>query len=707
MKTKNNCVKINVWFLIIIVFLFGLISFRILYIAISPKVHGKDLKQMAIDKKRASRKIKANRGTIYDSLGEVLAQDVSSYTLIAYLSEDRTKDINKPRHVVDKVKTAQQLSEILNLSEDYILKRLNLEKRYQVEFGPGGKGLTELKKQKIEALNLPGLDFIQTTKRDYPYGDFASYILGYARTNEQDEMNGEMGLEIKYNDMLKGKDGKISYEKDAYGYPIANTPQFIDPAIEGFDIHLTIDSNIQMYLENAALEINKSNPDWSIITIADAKTGAIVGSATNPSFNPNLLKINNYNNPLTSFEYEPGSTMKIFSFMAAMENGFYDEEEEYKSGSIRVDNYNIRDWNRNGWGEITFDKGFTYSSNIAAVKLAQRVGKKDLEEFYKRLGFSKKTEIELPGEYGGKLSIVADSELASVAYGQGLSSTPIQNIKAMTSITNNGSILKPYIISKILDPNTNEIIYEGKKTELDKVATKETVNKLIALMDETVNGTDSIRTGAVYKTEATSLIGKTGTSQYIKNGRYVSGTNKNIRSFLGAFPKEDPEYIIYASVKDYNNTTKNFAAIIKSVVESIAKYKNLDVRKPDTDINKIVELKNFINKDVNKVKEELENLDLTPIIIGTGDTIINQFPNHKTKVISNSKVFLITNNTEYIMPDIIGWSSSEVENLVKLFDISYDISGFGNVISSSINIGEIIDEESYLEIILDERRKEN
>ncbi len=703
MKRKNNCVKINGWFIIIIVFLFVVISVRILYIAVSPTVHGVDLKQMAINKKAASKKIKANRGTIYDSLGEVLAQDVSSYTLIAYLSESRTSDITRPRHVIDKVGTARKLSEVLDISEEYLLERLSLEGLYQVEFGSSAKGLTELKKQEIEALELPGIDFIPTTKRDYPYGDFASYIIGYARTNENDEMNGEMGIEIKYNDKLKGKDGTVYYEKDAYGYPIANTPQEIHPATEGFDIHLTIDSNIQMYLENAILEINKSNPDWATFTILDAKTGAVVGSSSSPSFNPNVLKITNYNNPLTSFEYEPGSTMKIFSYMAAMEEGYYDEEETYKSGSILVDKYSISDWNRLGWGDITYDTGFTYSSNVAAVKLAQRVGKDRLTEFYKDLGFASKTGIELPGEYSGKLSLVADSELASASYGQGLTTTPIQNLKAMTALTNNGTVLKPYIISKIVDPNTNEVVYEGKREELKKVAKKETIEKLIELMDETVNGEDSRRTGAAYQTDATTLIGKTGTSNYIENGRYVGGGNKNIRSFLGAFPKEDPEYIIYVSAKDFNNTTRVLSSIVKSVVESIAKYKNLDLRDNDTDISKIVTLSNYLNKDIEKVKKALIDKNLTPIVIGNGNKVINQFPKDDTSVISTSKVFLVTNSSDQVMPDIIGWKSSEVKTLANLMNIPYNITGFGNVLSSSIEVGEEITKESYLEIILDER----
>ena len=703
MKLKNNCVKLSEYFLIAIVLLFVIICGKILYIAVSPTVDGINLKELAENNKSAKKIIRANRGNVYDSVGEILAQDVRAYTVIAYLSDKRTTDITKPKHVLDKNQTANELSELINMTPEYILELLNYD-AYQVELGPGGRGITELKKQQIEKLDLPGIDFIQTTKRDYPYGDFASYIIGYARKNNQEEIAGEMGIELKYNEELKGINGSLLYQKDAYGYQIANTPETLLPAIDGYDIHLTIDSNIQMYLKNAIMEFETKSLDWGTITVADGKTGAIIGSASFPSFDPNVLKITNYNNPLTSYAYEPGSTMKIFSFMAAIENGLYNGDETYQSGTVLVDNYTIKDWNNIGWGKITFNTGFTYSSNTAAVRLAQKLGRDKLTDFYENLGFSKPTGIELPNEYTGKIELVAESELASSAFGQGITTTPIQQIQALTSLTNNGIILKPYIISKIIDPRTNNSIYEGKKTELNKVASKETITKIIDLMDLTVNGEDPAVTGRKYKTDALTLIGKTGTAQYIDaNGKYTNGNYQSIKSFAGVFPKNAPQYIIYVSVKNFGGSTIDLSNVVKSVVESIAKYKNIENRETDTDKSKIVKIESYINKNKDGVIEILTQLNLSPIIIGNGSTIINQYPLKETSVITNSKVFLLTNGNEFMMPNVIGWSSSEILSLVNIMKLSYNINGYGKVIDVSIKPGTIINPEDILHISLDNR----
>lgn len=702
MKLKNNCVKLNEYFLIAIVLFFVIISGKIVYIAISPTVDGVDLRQLAENNQTAKKLIRANRGNIYDSVGEVLAQDVRAYTVIAYLSDSRTTDLTKPKHVIDKNYTANMLSKLINMDPGHILKLLNYDV-YQVELGPGGRGITELKKQQIEALDLPGIDFIQTKKRDYPYGNFAPYIIGYARKDDQEEITGEMGIESKYNEELKGKDGSLIYQKDAYGYQIANTPETLIPSTDGYNIHLTIDSNIQMYLENAVMELGTKSTEWGIITVADGKTGAIVGSATFPNFDPNTLEISNYNNPLTSFIYEPGSTMKIFSFMAAIENNLYDGAEEYKSGNILVDNYVIKDWNNIGWGDISFDTGFTYSSNTAAVLLAQRLGRDKLTDFYEKLGFSKETGIELPNEYNGQIEMIAESELASSAYGQGITSTPIQQIQALTSITNNGTTLKPYIISKIVDPKTNNLIYEGKKTELNNVASKETISKVIDLMDLTVNGKDPATTGRRYHTDKVTLIGKTGTAQYIgENGKYTSGS-RSIKSFAGVFPKENPKYIIYISVKDYKGTANDLPNITKSVVESIAKYKNIEDRETDIDKSKIIKIENYINNKKEIAIKKLEINNIKPIVIGNGDVIVKQYPSKETIVTNNSKVFLLTNGNEYIMPNVIGWNSSEIITLVNLIKLSYNINGYGKVVDVSTKPGEIINPSAILQITLDNR----
>ena len=587
------------------------------------------------------------------------------------------------------------------MKPETILKFLKTQNVYQVELGPGGRNITELTKEEIDALELPGIDFIKSSKRDYPNGDFASYIIGYAKKNEEGSIVGELGIEGKYNKELTGVNGKNVYQKDAYGYKIANTPEIIEDAQNGYDIYLTIDSNIQLYLENAIDEMEEFNIDWANVTIADANTGAIVASASSPSYNPNILNIKDYNNPLTSYVYEPGSTMKIYSLMAAMEEGLYKGEEEYQSGSIQVSDYKISDWNKDGWWKITYDTGFTYSSNVAAVLLTKKLGKEKLSEYYKKFGFGTKTGIELGNEYNGKISFTYESEIASASYGQGITTTPIQNIKALTSLSNKGIVLKPYIISKIVDDKGN-IVYEGKREELIQVVSEETVNKMIELMDQTVNSEDNSVTGKKYHTDKLTLIGKTGTANYTQNGKYVSGMYTNIRSFAGMFPKDNPRYIIYASVKKFQGPSNDFGDIIKKMVESIITYKDLSDKESNIDKTKVIEIKSYLNKSTNETIKELEKLGLCPIVIGDGEFIIKQYPNKDELILKDSKVFLLTNGTKYIMPNIEKWTRNEIISFAKILNITYHIIGYGSVIQTNINAGEVIDSNTILTIELGE-----
>ncbi len=703
MKYINNTIRINILFVICVVAIFLLFFGKLCYIALNETVEGTNLAELARNRSIATKTIKAERGRIYDNAGNLLAQNVNSYTLIAYLDSSRTTNDKFPKHVRDEDKdnVATQLAEVLStddnpVTKEYILERLNQEGLYQTEFGLAGKNLSENKKRQIEALNLPGIDFIKTQKRYYQNGDFASYIIGYAKTYEKDgvtEIVGELGIEGYCNRYLKGTDGTITYQKDAYGYPMAldDSYTYVEDALDGYDVYLTIDKQVQIFLDNTVEELMAYNPEWISLTVADANTGAIIASSTSPSFNPNTLNITEYNNPLTSFTYEPGSTMKIFSFMSAMEEGLYQGDETYNSGRIKVADYTIKDWNNYGWGTITYDVGFTYSSNVAAVNLANRLGKKKLSQYYTNLGFGSITGIELSNELAGDIDFEYEVEVASASYGQGITVTPIQMIQALTTLTNDGTLLKPYVIEKIVDPNTNEVVYQGKRTEVRKVYSTSTVNKMIELMDATVNNTGG-NTARGYATDAVRLIGKTGTANYVgSNGKYVTGSNKNIRSFAGVFPKENPEYIFYIAIKDFNGVSQDIGTAIKKMVESVAKYRNLDERPSDKDESKIVTIGNYLNTSLVSSETKLINLGVTPIIIGNGSTVINQYPLKNTLTSQKSKVFLVTNGTEVTMPDMKGWSSAELISFCNLAGIPYELNGYGYVESTNINPGDIID----------------
>ena len=674
-------------------FLFVLIIGKLIYVSASTNIDGINIKKFALSRTTGNKILYASRGSILDSSGEVLAENVNSYTVIAYLDPIRTTKKSNPQHVVDIDKTVSELAPIINMDEGRLRNLLSRD-AYQVELGPEGRGISELVKEKIEKLKLPGIDFIKESKRYYPYGSFASYIIGYAKKNDDGEIVGEMGIESHYNDELTGENGYYKYQKDAYGYKIANTPVQEKKAKNGYNIELTIDSNIQMYLENAISDlVNNYSTDWVTITVADAKTGAIVGSASNPTFDPNKLNITNYNNPLVAYTYEPGSTMKIFSFASSIEEGLYNGDETYSSGKITVDDYEIKDWNNEGWGKITYDVGFTYSSNVAATLLAQKLKKEKMLDYYTKLGFGQKTGIELYGEMKGKVNFMYASELAAASYGQGITVTPIQMIQSLTCLTNNGVTVKPYVEKRITDQN-NKVIYETDRQELNKVYSKETIEKIIDLMDKTVNGEDNAATGVVYKTSEVRLIGKTGTAQYTsETGEYTKNSTKNIRSFAGVFPKDNPEYIIYVAIKDLDGTSRVMGNMTKNIVESIAKYKNLSERESNKDESKYVTLKSYLNKNVDNVKEEIESLNLIPIIIGDGNVVTNQYPVNNKNIIINSKVYLKTNGENINMIDISGWTRTEVITLMNFMGVDYEINGTGKVVSTNIMPGNKISEK--------------
>lgn len=692
-KLKNIHLSKLITFFIIIAFVLAI--GKLIYISLARNIDGIDLKEYAEKRNTTKKILYAHRGTIYDSSGNYLATTVNSYTLIAYLSASRTINPSKPQHVVDKETTAKKLSELFiengykDMTYDYILERLNSTNKYQVEFAYA-KDITETLKLEIEKLDLPGLDFVVSSKRYYQMGDFASYIVGYSRKNADGDITGEMGIEKYYNDELKGENGFSEYQTDNYGYKLPYAEENLKKASSGDDIYLTIDNNIQLFVEQEINTLAKNYKfNWLTLNVADAKTGAILASGASPSFDANKLNMKSYLNPLVSYAYEPGSTMKIFSFMAAIDNDLYDGEETYMSGTIPVSDATIKDFNNVGWGRITFDEGFNYSSNVAATILSQRLGKEKLEEAYTKFGFGSKTGITLPDEANGSIKFNYATEIATAAFGQGITTTPIQNIQALTTIANDGVMIKPYIISKIVDSNTKEVKYVGKREELGQVVKKTTTDKMKEMMHNVVvSGKTDAR---LFRSDLVDIIGKSGTAQIANpnGGGYLTGTYDYVRSFAMLFPYDDPKYIIYFSVKQFEGSYKEAAKAVVNVVNEIAKYKNLEQKLENTVSNNIITLDNFVNTDVVSTEEKLKSLGLNPVILGTGSVVTKQYPNKNNTVMVNSKVFIKT-NSNYTLPNVIGYTKNEIIALCTILNINYELNGNGKVKNTSIPAGSPI-----------------
>ncbi len=685
---KISRVKIPKLFLVIFFILFILIIIKLSYVALAKNVEGYNLTEFANNRNTVEKVLYAQRGNIYDVNGETIAQNANSYTLVAILSETRED------HVVDKEATAQALAQVLDLEYDYVLERLN-KQGYQVEFGTKGRNISENKKQEIEALNLPGIEFVEGVKRYYKKGKMASYVVGYAKENDDGEIVGEMGVEYYYNNILKGKDGLTIYQKDGAGYQMGEAIT-TDP-VSGSDIYLTIDSQIQLIVEDAIKKLENYRMDWVTLNVMDANTGAIVASSASPNFNPNTLEgLESYVNPLVGYAYEPGSTMKIFSWLAAIENDVYNGQEKYKSGTVKVGGVTIKDFNNVGWGEITYDKGFAYSSNVAATNLAFRLGSQKLGDFYRSLGFGEKTNIDLPGEESGVIRINYDTELANASFGQGIMTTPIQNLQALSILTNEGVMLKPYIISKIVDQD-GKVTFEAQREELGKKVASDSVDKIRSLMHDVVYA----GTSNIWQTNNVSLIGKTGTAQIASpNGGYLTGSNDYIYSFAGIFPEENSRYIFYVSAKKLEGGAVSLSKVITDMVESIANYANITDTKTPVDETKLINLDNYLSGDVLKAQEKLTALGLNVVTIGNKSTIINQYPLKNSTVLKGSKVFLLTDKEEIPMLDIKGWSSNEVISFCNLIGLKYKFNGYGRVDSFNIEVGSIIDLNSTLEVNL-------
>lgn len=722
--TKGK-IKLKKWktpklvFKIFSFFLLGL-YIQLVYLSISKKVYGKNMGEFAKSRNTVRQIIKANRGTIYDQNGEELALNVSSYTLFAYLDPSRSKNSSVLKHVKDYDMTAEKLASVLDEDKEYFLDKLNKGKeknRKQIEFGTVGRGITELKKEEIEALELPGISFIETKKRYYPNGDFASYIIGYARESEvtykddngdrvtKNEITGELGIESEFNNILKGKDGYTEYQQDRYGYKITGTKEINKKAENGYDIYLTLDSNIQRFVESAITQaVNKYKPEMMMITVMDAKNGDILATSSSPSFDPNIRNIKNYENPLVTYTYEPGSTMKIYTYMCAIENGVYNGEETFDSGNIKIGDDTVNDWNKTGWGRISYDKGFEYSSNVGIANLMQKkLNKNQLRECYRKFGFGKATGIELTREQAGSIKFTYPIEVATAGFGQGISSTAMQQLQALTIISNNGKMIKPHIVDKIVDTNTKKVYYESMKEETDQLVKKETVDKIKDLMYNVVNGTDSGTTGKSYKIDDFEIIGKTGTAQISERGKYLE--DNYILSFAGMYPKEDPEYIIYAVSKKPNvNSSHTISEAVKDVIISISKYKSVKTTKIEKKTEFVVD--SYINKNIEDVNKKLEENGISSLKLGNGDRIIKQYPKAKTKITSNDRVILLTNSKDLEIPSLLNYSRSESKKILDLLNVKVKYEGYGYVYEQSIAPGTKIQDNMEITLKLKSRYEE-
>lgn len=694
-KIKKN--KIGA---VLLVSFFGLLFFilavRYSYIMISGHSAGEDLAYRASEKYLRQSVAEPERGKIYDRNGKVLAEDTDSYKLVAILDKKMSEDSDKPRHVKDKKKTAKELSKIIDMDEKDILKKLETKKAFQVEFGQKGKDLTYKQKTQIEKLKLPGLTFETEKKRFYPNGNFASHLIGLAdKDQETNKLKGVSGAEKVFDSYLSGKTGKNSYKQDIWGMLVPNSEDSIK-AKNGDDVHLTLDSNIQVFVENSLDEMDERyKPKDLFAVVMDAKTGEILGYSQRPTFNPDTKEDfgKKWANDLYQNTYEPGSTFKTYGLAAAIEEGKFEPKKKFKSGNREIDGFKIYDWNDDGWGNIPMTTGFTYSANTLMMKLQDLVGEDKAKAYYEKFGFGKKTGGLFDSEAPGHIAFDNELQRKTSAFGQSTTVTPVQMLQAETAILNQGNMLEPYYVKSIENKEENKTIKKGEKKVVGNPVSKDTAQKTMHELDKVVNSKDSHATN--YKIDGYRVAGKTGTAQVpdTKGGGYVDGANPYFVSFMGYAPAKDPEVVVYAGMslaqkRDLEAYEYGVSRGFNPIMENTLKY--LDVEETEGKAkNNSSEVPDVVNMSTQKATDAIKGKKLDPILIGKGDKIKKQLPLKGKNVQDKERILLVTDG-EMTMPNTENWTKRDLLKLQEATGIDVETDGSGYVSEQSIDENQTI-----------------
>lgn len=553
MYYKNIHIRIRIMFLIIIL-LFLIIIFKVFYIQV---IDYKKLNKLSSDLWNRNLPIEANRGKILDRNYKELASSKTTVSLVLV-----------PNQIKNKKLVSKELSKILNVSYEEIYKHVN--KKVSIErVHPIGRRLSFEVADKINSLKLDGVYLLKESKRYYNYDKYMSQTMGFVGIDNQ----GLAGLELTYDKYLSGKSGMIKYTSDAKGNKLELDQKYEKP-VDGMNVVLTIDLKMQKSLERELDNVvSKYNPDHAIGIVMNPNNGEVLAMSSRPNYSPsNYKKYNvediNRNLPIWMM-YEPGSTFKIITLSSALEEKVLDLEEHfYDPGYVKVENARIKCWKHGGHKDQTFLQVVENSCNPGFVRIGQKVGKEKLFDYIRLFGFGKKTNIDLSGEASGilfNIDKVGPVELATTAFGQGVSVTPIQQITAVSAAINGGILYKPYIVKSINEPETNSVIFKNKKKAIRKVISKDTSDKVkYALESVVTNGTgrnafiDKYRVG-----------GKTGTAQKQENGKYMIGNY--IVSFIGFLPANDPKVIVYIAIDNANGATQYGGTIAAPVARNILK----------------------------------------------------------------------------------------------------------------------------------------
>lgn len=629
---------------IVTVFIFALILFlslgvRLAYVQF---VIGAELTDKAQASWSRDIHFEAERGKILDKHDEVLVENVSAPTVMLV-----------PRQISNQEEVAKTLSKILDLTEgemlEYVQKNTSI-----VRFSEGRK-ISEKQALAIQMLNFDGVYIAKDTKRHYPNDAYLSHVLGFSGIDNQ----GLMGLELYHDDKLSGDRGRLSFYSDAKGKRLPDLADTYQAPVDGLDLKLTIDAKVQTIIERE-LDIAEATyqPDGALAIAVDPKTGAVLGMSSRPNFHPNEYQavdtsVYDRNLPIWS-TYEPGSTFKIITLAAALEEGVVDlhEDEYFDSGSIKVGGAKLRCWKHGGHGQQTYLEVVQNSCNPGFVTLGLALGKETLFSYIDAFGFGKKTGIDLTGEASGilfDLDQVGPVELATTAFGQGVSVTPIQQVMAVSAAVNGGYLYQPYVVDQFIDPVTREIVEAYEPVYKGQVITEETSVKV----RDALEGVVAYGTGRGAFVEGYRVGGKTGTAQKVgESGRYLE--NNHVVSFIGFAPADDPEIVVYLAIDNPKNTVQFGGVVAAPIVGNIMEdgLRAMGVETRDDGLDKdyqwpdlpLVEVPDLIGLERKDMYDYM--LNLTIEATGEGSTIVDQAPEPGTKITSGETVRLYFSNLD-------------------------------------------------------------
>lgn len=711
----------NLSLLSILVFFIFLINFAVI-IGTDSKF-GKNLSELSHQVHQKTEIVPAKRGTIYDRNGAVIAEDATTYNVYAII--DKTYKSAKGEVLYVEESQYNQVADVFNrylgMEKDYVVQQLSQKKLNQVSFGASGNDISysnmDAIRSELEAANIKGVDFTTSPNRSYKNGTFASQFIGQAQLIEDKEGNktlqGTTGIEKSLDRILGGQDGVVTYEKDRNGNIVPGSDKVAVKTEDGKDVYTTISAELQTYLETR-MDVFQEKVKGKFVsaTLVSAKTGEILATTQRPTYNADtkegldIKNLRTWNTILYQDQYEPGSTMKVMLLASAIDHGTFPAYNEvYYNNELQVKDATIRDWDVNkGLSEgryMNIAQGFAYSSNIGMTKLEQKMGNNVWMNYLKLFKFGLPTRFGMGDEGFGGLPGDNYVTQAMSSFGQGISVTQTQMLRAFSAIANDGEMLEPKFISAIYD-GKHETARKSQReivgNPVPASVAQQTRNYMITVGTDPQFGTLYSSDGPIIQVAGQNVAVKSGTAQIATANGYLDGENNNINSIVVMTPAEDPDFIMYVTVQQSEisfsptswqelvNPVLEDAVALKDELNLVTETKALDgVTKEDTykmpsaeSLSKELNLKQTISP--GGFADELRRNLIQPVVLGTGKNIKKMSVSAGTKLKANEQVLLLTDDLDSV-PDMYGWTKENVDKFAEWTGIEITYKGEGSRVS--------------------------